>query len=210
MFLIVQTADVDGLGRFEKCMLTDQDRMNLFFTPEKPADAWRELAGDEADACSWVGITCDAENITHIEWSSSDLDLVGSINFDVLPPKLLELSLYDQKLVGEMNVSNLPETLNIFCVESCLFTGSLDFSTLPRGLQQLFITGNRIQSVANISNLPESLRIFQIMEKDLQSDVVEVGKLPDTTLQVKLRCMNARVKVLYKVDQKRVIRYSYA
>ena len=204
MFLIVHTADIHGLGRFETSMLTDQDRMSLFFTPDKAKDARRELEGDEADACSWVGVSCDEDTITRIHWPLSELELVGSINFAMLPPKLEALHLSNQELVGEMNVSCLPETLTSFWVESCLFTGSLDFSTLPSGLEEIVIHENRIQSIANISNLPESLDDFRICEEHLEIDFVEVGKLPNTFLTIKLACFGFQVKVLDEVDKERV------
>ena len=204
MLLVIQTAGIYSLGRFEKSMLSDQDRMDLFFTPEKPEEARRELSGDEADACSWTGISCDQGSVTHIDWHRSDLEAVGSINFEMLPPKLSMLNFYSQELAGDMNVSFLPETLTVFCVQSCLFTGSLDFSTLPRGLEQLFVTGNSIQSIANISNLPESLHVFQITETKLENDFVEVGKLPDTGLVVQLECSGVRAKVLNEADRNRV------
>ena len=178
MFYLLQTADAQGLGRFEMSMLSDQDRMDLFFTPEKTQEVRRELSGDEADACSWAGIMCKDGNVTHIDWHIDDLEAVGSINFEMLPPKLSMINFYSQELVGVMNVIFLPDTLTIFCAQCCLFTGSLDFSTLPRGLEGLFVTWNCIQSIANISNLPKSLRYFQIIEDQLENEFVEVGKLP--------------------------------
>ena len=120
-------ADTSTMGRVDASMLTQQQMMELFFTPSDYNTAREQLRGAEDDACSWTRVNCDdGKNITWIIWLVEGIVLAGSIDFSMPPLSLESLSIYRQKLIGEIDMCALPQKMEYFGVQECGFTGTLD------------------------------------------------------------------------------------
>ena len=207
LHLIRLIGAIDAAGRFNTSMLSDHQLMELLVTPDDVAQARENLKGDEDDACSWKGITCNDENdcVTQISWHSSGLKVKGEMNFAMLPPKLTRLNLYHQPLRGSMDVSHLPEKLRILCVQSTGLTGSIDFGSLPRTLEQLFITDNKIESIQNIVNLPSVIQYFEVREPNVMPKSICVGRLDKEGFVIKLqKCGITKLRLEDEKDRRRV------
>ena len=117
MLIFILCVENDHLGRINPSMLTQQQRAELFFTPDNPQKARADLGGNEDDACSWFGFHCDqsgkmkaiALNIAHIY-------LKGSVQLSMLPLSLTSFNLYEQQLSGEVDVTALPPNLGVMFV----------------------------------------------------------------------------------------------
>ena len=185
--LTLLTADISGLSRFNRAMLSETQVMELFFVPDDYDDAREHLQGDASDACTWTGLECNTnKQVMHIDWFDYDLYLAGEINFTIFPQHLCTLVLIDQKLRGEVNLCALPTTMRCIQIESCPVTGTLDLASLPEGLQTLTFTDNRITGIRNVRNLPVTLRRLQVMESAVQPKSVHIGKLPSSEIRINL------------------------
>ena len=178
MFTLLTSADTH-IGRFDPAMLTDQQLMELFFTPDdRRSQNYGEFA-DPDDVCSWDGVTCTNDGtVQNISWSSVFCRIIGTIDFLKMPQHMIELTFFDAELSGEINTSSLPQSLFRFCVRGCNFHGSLDVSQLPRGLCSFGVSANSITAVSSIVNLPSTILEFIICEEFLDTKSIHIGKLP--------------------------------
>ena len=207
MFFLL-TVDSHPSGRIDPSMLTDHQRMELFFTPDNPEVARSRLGGDPDDACTWIQVACDDEgSVGEIDWPARFIALFGSINFQMLPHRLELLNLSYQELVGEIDLLALPDTMKELYLRSCYFTGTLDLRNLPRGFTDLHVVKNRISALINVVNLPRGLDCIRIAEEYLQHTDLHVGALPEgTDYDINLiSCGIDRVTYENPEDAKRVI-----
>ena len=199
-------ADIDRLGHMKPDMLTEEQRMELFFTADNPQDARDKLRGDPEDACSWTGVRCYVnQSFREIDWHHLDLVLHGSIDFLMFPSTLKHVSFILQKLYGEMDVSHLPDGLQTFSMTACLFTGKIDIGSLPHGLDIFMVSGNQITGIQNITNIPRTLTRFIIEEEKNTVQEVRVGKVPMGPLVIDIEGCNVKSVQLERAsDAKRV------
>ena len=204
--LTFSLADMQRIGRVDATMLSQQQMMELFFTPDDYDVARVQLKGAEDDACSWHEVQCDeAKNITKIEWLSTSIRLQGSLNFSMLPPKLKSLSMYLQDLIGEVNVCALPQKMEYFGIQACRFTGTLDLGSLPRTLHHVYIMDNKITGIVNLCNLPEGLQMFQVRDSNVEQAHLHIGALPASKLEIRLeKCKIASITYDDPSDSTRV------
>ena len=207
MFLVL-SADESHIGRMNPSMLSDQQMIELFFTPDDFDVAHAHLGGSTSDACSWVGVGCaddGDETIEEIDWHSVDLILQGSLCFEMLPRDIRIVSLYEQALSGSVDISDLPVKLEVICVQKCFLSGTLDVGNLPHSLTQLHFLGNRITSLINLRDLPEGLEHFRVVEGHIEEKSIFVGKLPQGDFIVRLDgCGYTDVRLEDKSDSDRV------
>ena len=174
-------ADSTAAGRINTDMLTDQQVMELFFTPDSYKDARAILRGDENDACSWSGIKCDDNgHIKCLDWDHRKYVLQGSLNFPMFPRNMRLFDISGQRLVGAVDLCHLPEALNYFRIHACGVTGTLDIEKLPRNLQYLFVTENAISDVFNVRNLPKNMQELTVNEHGIHKEVLFIEKLPNS------------------------------
>ena len=205
MFLFL-TADISALGRMHAEMLTDHQRMELFFTPTDYDAARAMLGGDEGDACSWCEVYCDdSKNVDAIHWHSESVELEGTVSFAMLPLEIVYVYLFNQNISGEIDIKTLPKFLDFFCVEKCRISGTLDLGSLPPALQEFYVERNEITALRNFKNLPEELRRFCIDEPNIIEKSIMIGALPRSDLHVRLDgCRFTDVKFEDEADRARV------
>ena len=207
MCLIIALLGVDGnLGRINHSMLTDQQMMELFITPDDHEEHLERLGGDEYDACTWSGIECKAEKqVTTIDWHSARIKIEGLIDFQALPPHLETLNLYEQNIHGEIETTALPPEMKCLCIQRTPLKGTLDMGSLPPNISEVTVTDNKVQAVINFVNLPQALRHCSITEKFLEPKSLHIGRLPANDLKFGLRkCGFNSVTFENAEDEKRV------
>ena len=197
--------DHAGLGRMQPSMLSEQQRMELLFTPNDASNGRKSLGENEDDACTWNGVDCnDSMQVTRINWGAS-MKLNGEIDFAMLPPRLTYLSIFLHHLTGSFDVSFLPQNLQFVSLQACNFTGTLDLGNLPRGLEEFYSSDNRITAVVNVENLPETLRVLVVREPYNTISDLHIGKLPERMRSVVFeRCRITRVTYEDRRDHYRV------
>ena len=184
MRLTFLCADFSMMGRFDPSMLTEQQMLELFFTPKDVNEARADLRGDADDGCTWTGIYCNNhENITRIEWCSWDVRLIGSIDFQRIPPHTEFINLYNQALTGTMDATGFPDSLIEICLQECAFSGAIDLGHLPQGMRVFEVYDNCFTAVQNVRNLPLSLEHLYVEEPNVESEIIHVGALPANDLQ---------------------------
>ena len=176
--LLLRFSDISSAGRFDKELLTDQMRMELFFTPDDFGPSREVLGGDPNDACSWDFTYCSGTSVTAIKWAWRDKQLAGSIDFTVMPQTLTKLFLGFQNLYGDINTRELPRDLQQIFIGSCLFTGTIDLGHLPDNLRLVQIRGQQFTGVENICNLPQSLEKMTICAPNIENKTIRIGSLP--------------------------------
>ena len=207
MLFNLSASDPLPAGRINPSMLTDQQLMELLYTPLDPKRSRSELGGSEDNACTWRGISCRHARVTSIFWSgmADDLQLDGVIDFAMLPPSLLTLCFSWKSLRGDIDTSALPPQLEVFQLESCAFTGTLDLGNLPRTLMVFRVTYEKVTAIVNMENLPSSLIEFVLSEQNLVSKELFVGKLPSARFAVDLTgCGALHVTLADECDRQRV------
>ena len=190
MQLTFLCADFSMLGRFDPSMLTEQQMLELFFTPQDENEARADLRGDADDGCTWMGITCTYEyeettkkSITGIDWCPWEVHLVGSIDFRRIPPHTEFISLNEQALSGTMDATGFPESLTQICLQKCAFSGTIDLGHLPEEMQVFEVYDNCFTAVQNVCDLPYTLESLVIEEPSIESKTIHVGELPANDLQ---------------------------
>ena len=186
--------DSTAAGRINTHMLTDQQLMELFFTPDNYEDARAILSGDENDACSWGGIECDVYDgyIKSVGWDRRNFVLHGSLNFPMFPRSMKFFDMSGQRLVGEVDLGHLPETLIFFRFHECAVTGTLDIEKLPRNLKGFFVTENAISDVVNVRNLPRNLENLTVMERRIHKELLFIDTLPKSNTTLNFRYSNIK------------------
>ena len=194
------------IGRFDASMLTQQQLMELFFTPDESDPQEYAEPRFLDDACSWKGVVCGAGGLVEeIEWVSYMLQIVGTIDFSKMPRSMVDINFFEVPLFGEVDTGALPDSLTSICLQDCKFTGSLNMSALPPKLVSFSVAGNRISAVGHISNLPDSLDELAINEVLVAHTDIHIGKLPDTDLVVFLYGGFTKVTFEDQSDARRVL-----
>ena len=200
------SADFSLTGRCDPSMLTQQQMVELFFTPDFPQKSREDLKGDPDDACTWEGVECtDAGDIHRIQWQSWDVDLMGSIDFKMVPLTVEFINFYDQGLHGEIDTTAFPDSFRALFLQQCLFTGTIDLSRLPPRMCSFKVMNNKITGVCNVQNIPETVRWLKIQEKNIVDKTIRIGALPESTLKLDfLTCGFTKVLCDRESDAKRV------
>ena len=186
--MLLLCTDFLHAGRPDADLLTDTQRMQLFFTPDDFDAAHALLEGDADSACSWRGVQClyEGEDVATIIWMRHYFILEGSIDFRMTPTHIDFLSLSDQKLTGTIETAALPASLVVFTVHRCLFSGALHLHDLPPKMNNFSVTGNRITALGDIRNVPVGLIELEVFEENNVVKQIHVGMLPDSELKVRL------------------------
>ena len=181
-------ADPDPLGKMDALMLSDQQRMEMFFPNFRRKTARVALRGDADHACSWTGVECTEEDAVHaIRWNSDTIKLHGTLHFEALPPHTGTIDItWQGKLKGTIETALLPAQLQFFSVAHCGFSGTLDLAHLPRHLVTFQSKNNRITGICDLKDLPESLEVCHINESWNKASELSVGKLPERKVDIRL------------------------
>ena len=187
MFRLLPSVDISAIGLMHASNLTDQQCMELFFTPKNEESMCQNLSFNADDCCIWAGVHCEDQIVTDIYWHDDAVHLEGQLNFLMLPRLLETLDLKSQRLSGEVELRALPLHRERVVIEECLVSGTIGLGSLPPSLERIRIVHNRVTSVSNICNLPVSLRELRVNEPKVVETTIAIGKLPAGGLQVDLQ-----------------------
>ena len=200
------TIDATLAGRCDPSMLTQQQMVELFFTPEDPKEAREHLKGDPDDACTWEGIDCTEDgDIREILWRGWRFPLEGSIDFRMFPMAVKFVNIYEQGLRGDIDTTAFPESLEHLCLDKCFFTGTIDLGSLPPQMRTFEVFYNEITAVCNVQNIPKTVTSLRIREANIVAKTIHVGALPESDLKLSfLECGFTKVVCARESDLERV------
>ena len=190
MLLFFASTDFLDTGRVDASMPSETQHLELFAVVAGNAHLSTLLGGEEDDACTWGGVTCDSQqSITSIVWWSFMLRQETSISADfrALPRKLLKIELRYLNFHGTIDLRDLPLNLDELVIIQTHTTGTLNCSALPRSLERIQIEDNKVIGLIGLCNFPETLNYFCVNEKGLKGQVLHVGKLPKEVAYILLK-----------------------
>ena len=110
MYVVVYFACADdGIGKFDRSMLSQQDLMELFiFGLNEPEKICGSL-DDPDDVCEWEGVTCNADGeVEEFVWKHYFEDGTGTIGFEFLPWSMKIVRMLYNALSGTIQLADLP------------------------------------------------------------------------------------------------------
>ena len=176
-------------GRVSPSMLSDHDRMQLFFPSFSDVHSRERLCGNGDDACTWAGVVCtDDETVTDIRWTPETGRLIGTINMQMLPVHLQSLRLIEMNFQGsQVDIPALPEDMRVIYLALNKLRGILDFDDLPHWMEVIVIAELWIDKIVNICNLPETLTKFSLVIPRNTEKSIHIGKLPANDLVIDVK-----------------------
>ena len=120
MYVVVFFACADdGIGRFGRSMLSQQELMELFIfglnDPEKICGS-RE---DPDDVCEWKGVKCNGDGeVEKFLWSNKKHDGMGTLGFEFLPCSMKTARLFINALSGTIQLADLPGKMEVVDISS--------------------------------------------------------------------------------------------
>ena len=145
MYVVVYfTCADDGIGKFDRSMLSQQDLMELFIfglnEPEKICGS----RDDPADVCGWEGVTCNADReVEEFVWKHYFEDGTGTIGFEFLPWSMKIVRMYANALSGTIQLADLPGRMEELTLSCNQLTGILDLDRLPAAVLELYLNENK-------------------------------------------------------------------
>ena len=160
----------DGIGKFDRSMLSQQDLMELFiFGLNKPEKICGSRA-DPADVCEWEGITCnDDGEVEKFHWGLKQE--AGTIGFEFLPWSMKTLRMFMNALSGTIQLADLPEKVDKLSLSCNQLTGSLDLDGLPATVRTLSLSQNKFTGDISLEKLPKCLKQLELSQNQLSRTI---------------------------------------
>ena len=210
MLSLFAMADTSAPGRFNASLLTQAQRLELFFVPDREQPLYAFFEGQEDDACSYIGIECSADGaIAEIHWVNVLWTRAAVLHMCYMPDSVKAFVVCNARnLRGEVDLTGLPRDMKTIIATQTQLSGTLDLSRLPSTMERVQFERNKISSLQGVCGLPEGLQELIVREYGIQEEILEIGKLP-SGLQpdfaqcglkgVKLECAEDRPRVTWKI-----------
>ena len=152
-----------ALGRLDIDSLSDQTLMELLI--EGIEEDWkvRFEDSDQEDLRAieeWDTLGFDADG--KVERIHMSAGAGGSVAFQYLPKSVKEVDFSECMLTGSVEVSLLPDGLELFNVMLAGLSGTFDFAELPSHLVVCDISDNSFHGSADFTNLPAGLTELEL------------------------------------------------
>ena len=131
-------------------------------------------------------VTLDADGfVVGIKWK--DKKLRSTINWDAVHAltRLRWLSLIGNQLSGSVDLTKLPQKLEMLHLNDNHFSGSLDLTVLPRTLRELKLEHNDLDGSLVLTQLPRTLELLHLSDNAFFG-FVNISKLPETMSHLQL------------------------
>ena len=169
-FVYFACAD-DGIGKFDRSMLSQQDLMELFIFGLNEPDKICGSREDPADVCGWEGVKCNAHGeVEEFVWKHYFEDGTGTIGFEFLPWSMKIVRMWNNALSGTIQLADLPEKIERVYLTNNKLTGSLDLDRLPAAVLELFLSGIKFTGDISLENLPKGLETLSLLDNQLSAN----------------------------------------
>ena len=138
------------------------------------------------DYCNglWAHISCEDARITRIHYS--DLR-VRNFRLHELPPTIEFLSIDNCYQTGTFLTRNLPRALVSLSLVQNGLSGRLDLTTLPEDLEIALFWGNRFTGPICLCHLPKRLGYLEVHANEIAQEVVWYDNLPPGIVYIRLQ-----------------------
>ena len=169
MYAVVYFACADdGIGKFDRSMLSQQELMELFIFGLNEPDKICGSRDNPDDVCYWKAVICNADGeVEHFWWANRDEDGTATVGFELLPCSMKTLRMWNNALSATIQLGNLPCKIEAVYLNDNQLTGSLDLDSLPATVQRLGLRGNKFTGEISLENLPKGLEYLSLDENQL-------------------------------------------
>ena len=140
----------------------------------------------------WPGVVLNAhQEVIEINWSSRGM--LGTLSWAYLPCTLINLNLGNgflgggksNQLFGDVELSLLPHSLQLFNLFRNSFSGELSLSHLPPGLIEFTASSNAFTGSICLLHLPRTLELLFLKDNHLCGSL-DLGSLPPALKNISL------------------------
>ena len=172
-----------SLGRVDSSLFSDQTLMEMlvYGFDDETKKLYQDSEGMYLDICEWSCITCgDDERVIEIYIDSGNIS--GSLDLRYVLPKVKVLKIGSSgrrgKLTGSIDLSQLPEDMEVMRLNENQLTGEIDLTHLPSGMRTLFLQNNNLTGEIDLTQLPERMRCLYLGYNQLTGEI-DLTLLPD-------------------------------
>ena len=105
-------------------------------------------------------------------------EFTGNPDLTVLPQNLSSTWMEQNKLSGEVCLTQLPTELKHLDISCNELTGNIDLRSLPSTLRSLYMNQNLFEGIVDLSHLPQKLDDFFIDDNELLEGTIMLSSLP--------------------------------
>ena len=136
----------------------------------------RKLLKGSLHVCSWLGVDCESEVITSIQW----LRPAFSPNIAWLPSTCVYVTMDDAKseMKQEFHTAYLPRALIEGTFTALKLRGELELRTLPQRMTELDLTANLFSGTVNLTRLPPMMKFLYLRNNSFVLCVYDSRLLP--------------------------------
>ncbi|KNH08589.1 receptor protein kinase [Perkinsela sp. CCAP 1560/4] len=159
----------DGIGKFDRSMLCQQDLMELFIFGLNELEKICGSLDDPDDVCEWKGVKCNGDGEVEVfEWNNEQQ--AGTLGFEFLPCSIKIVEMYFNVLSGTIQLADLPGKMEELLLDGNQLTGSLDLDGLPATVRELSLSSNEFTREISLEKLPKCLEHLDLAENQLSAD----------------------------------------
>ena len=161
----------DGIGRFDRSMLSQQGLMELFIFGLNEPEKICGNRDDPADVCEWKRVICNGDGeVEEFQWSDKEEPGTGTLGLGFLPCSMKTLRMFSNALSGTVQLADLPGKIEVVYLYHNQLTGSLDLDSLPATVQRLGLRGNKFTGDISLEKLPKGLEHLALSYNQLSAN----------------------------------------
>ena len=159
-------------SKVSSLVLPEEEMMRRFVEHiEHPPAPWKQFASP----CNWKGVKCDAEKrITAIHWNYNRIS--GSLAWAYLPHDVQTMEArcpagLITKLSGKLLSTDLHKPLSTLLLTAQNHTGELDLTQLPESMRYLDVGFNELAGPCDLTQLPQILEKLNLITNAFEGEI---------------------------------------